>query len=341
VLSAVADLNILLLCLDQLALARQQLETREAECGRVAHILTDNAVELMLHHQAESIAASHGFPLSRRLSKEEERELIGPHLESKLKLSRELEVLSEAEAEFVAINHHYRNEVYHRGLRHNRVVWDLAWHYHSFACTLIQRLKAGLGIGFYPDKKLPARLLVYGATQGELTKKHREAVERIANDLSVKPVAPTERLGTVLGKTAAAEIRRLDEMLTWMVKNMPQSRKRSRVDIILENQLWAALFDPQRRAKCRRHPDAEARLAKAKAASTDPFDWMREILIPPITSDPIASWQRRARGITAEKDPVKAVKKYHSLRLVMDDLLEDTNTSAGALENHLDQLRGK
>ena len=49
----------------------------------------------------------------------------------------------------------------------------------------------------------------------------------------------------------------------------------------------------------------------------------------------------RARGITAEKDPVKAVKKYYSLRLVMDDLLEDTNTSAGALENHLDQLHRK
>jgi hypothetical protein len=337
-LGRMADLNRLLLCLDQLALARQQLETHEAECGRVAHILTDNAIELMLHHQAESIGLGFSFPLSRRIEKEEQRELIGPHLEPKLRLARELNVLTEPETEFVVINHYYRNEVYHRGLRHNRVIWNLAWHYHSFACDLIRRLKAGLGVSYNPDKKVPARLAAYGLTQGELMKTHKDVVTVLANALGEKDVAPTERLGVVLGRAVAAEIRCLDQMLDWIVENTPPSRKRTRQEVIIENQLWAVLFDPQRKAKCRRQPDAEARLVKAKAVSTDPIDWIRAVFTPPIMTDPIASWIRRAGGVTAEKNVIKALKKYHSLRLVMDDLIEDTNTLAGALENHLEQL---
>lgn len=98
----------------------------------------------MLHYQAEAAARSHGFPLTRRIEKEEQRELVGLHLEPKLRLARELKVLTAEESEFVVTNHYYRNEVYHRGLRHNRVIWDLAWHYHAFACALVPKINAGL-----------------------------------------------------------------------------------------------------------------------------------------------------------------------------------------------------
>jgi hypothetical protein len=335
-----ADLNRLLVCLDQLALARQQLETREAECGRVAHILTDNAVELMLHYQAEAAARSHGFPLTRRIEKEEQRELVGLHLEPKLRLARELKVLTAEESEFVVTNHYYRNEVYHRGLRHNRVIWDLAWHYHAFACALVPKINAGFGIGYSPDRKVPARLAAFGATHAELMKKHG-GVGPIARDLTEKGAAPEKKLGAVLGAAVAAEVRRLDEMLDWTVANLPRSRKRTRLEVIAENQLWAAMFDPQKAGKCRRHPEADERLAKAKLASTDPFEWVRVVLIPPITGDPIKSWTGRARSISAEIDVIKALKKYHSLRLVMDDLVEDSRSAAGALENHLEALSGR
>lgn len=335
-----ADLNVLLVCFDQLALARQQLENREAECGRLAHILTDNAVELMLHHQAECVAKSYGFPLSRRVEKEEQRELLGQHLDPKLKLARELGVLTVDQSEFITINHHYRNEVYHRGLRHNRVIWDLAWQYHSFACELLPRLKAGLGLSSHPQKPVPTRLLHYGKTQGEVTKTSK-IVEKIAADVAAKSVVPEKRLGFVLGKAVEAEVSRLDKMLDWMVENHPKSRPRTRLELIIENQLWAALFEPARRAKCQRHPNATATREKMKADGTDPFVWMKELLIPPITTDPIQSWTRRAQSIVGEKNPITAVKKYHSLRLVMDELLEDTNAAAGALDNYHDQLRGK
>jgi hypothetical protein len=99
--------------------------------------------------------------------------------------------------------------------------------------------------------------------------------------------------------------------------------------------------DPQKAGKCRRHPEADERLAKAKLASTDPFEWVRVVLIPPITGDPIKSWTGRARSISAEIDVIKALKKYHSLRLVMDDLVEDSRSAAGALENHLEALSGR
>jgi hypothetical protein len=335
-----ADLNRLLVCLDQLALARQQLETREAECGRVAHILTDNAIELMLHYQAEAAARSYGFPLTRRIEKEEQRELLGLHLEPKLRLARELKVLTADESEFIVTNHHYRNEVYHRGLRHNRVIWDLAWHYHAFACALVPKITAGFGTSYNPDKKVPIRLSSFGATQAAIMRTHG-GVGPIARSLTENGAAPKEKLGAVLGAAVEAEIRRFDEILEWTVANLPRSRKRTRLEVIVENQLWAAMFDPQRASKCRRHSEADTRLAKAKSTSKDPFEWVRAVLVPPITGDPIKSWNGRARSIASEKDTIKALKKYHALRLVMDDLVEDSRSAAGALEHHLEMLSGR
>jgi len=76
-----------------------------------------------------------------------------------------------------------------------------------FACELLPRLKAGLGLSSHPQKPVPARLIQYGKTEGELTKTSK-IVEMIV-DVGGKSVVPAKRLGVVLGKAVEAESERL------------------------------------------------------------------------------------------------------------------------------------
>src|SRR5947209_19698185 len=44
---------------------------------------------------------------------------------------------------FVLVCHQYGNELYHRGILHESVIFDIAWQYHDIVCTLISRLQKG------------------------------------------------------------------------------------------------------------------------------------------------------------------------------------------------------
>jgi hypothetical protein len=74
-------------CLDQLEAAREQLEEEDPLRGRIAHILSDNVAELILHYQAENID---GF----KWSKDAPREAIEHDLDCR---QRESEVESVAD----------------------------------------------------------------------------------------------------------------------------------------------------------------------------------------------------------------------------------------------------
>jgi len=129
-------------CLDQLEAAREQLEEEDPLRGRIAHILADNVAELIVHYQAEHIDA---FKWSKGAPREAIERLLPEALEQdlhpKLRLAKLVGMVSDIEADFIAINHRYRNEVYHRGQIHDRFIWDLAWRYQGFVCKLLARVQ--------------------------------------------------------------------------------------------------------------------------------------------------------------------------------------------------------
>src|SRR5436305_1284224 len=100
-------------CLDQLEAAREQLEEEDPLRGRIAHILADNVAELIVHYQAEHIDV---FTWSKDAPPESIERLLPEALEQdlqpKLRLAELIRMVSDLEADFIAINHRYRNEVY-------------------------------------------------------------------------------------------------------------------------------------------------------------------------------------------------------------------------------------
>lgn len=330
-----------LTCLDQLILASEQLDQKDSANGRMAHILTDNAVELMLHYQAERTLPDKGcYPEIRQLSKNEEADYLGRNFKPKVKLARKLGVIGDEEAEFILINHEYRNEVYHAGLRHEPVIWDLAWHYHSFACSLLPKIKMGLGHSYRLEKEVSPRLKRFVSTESELVRGDFGAkFTAICNSVGAKVTNPKELLSTVVGQALSHDVKNVDDALNFIEKY--DGKALSRNEIIVETQLWSAMFDEERRNKCTRKPCVKSVEELQRAGITDPVAILGMFLQPPITEDPIGRWQKRIVSLRAEKTALRALKKYHTLRTEMNDLCEAVFRTASGLSNHLDYLRGK
>ncbi|MEK6374509.1 MAG: hypothetical protein AABO58_17630 [Acidobacteriota bacterium] len=140
-------------CVEQLDIAAVQLAIDDAWHARFAVILCDNALELMLHKQAEEAVQRnrlfHAFA-KYQVDKLKLSEALGRHFDKKVSFShRELRRLSDEEAQFAKLAHGYRNELYHTGIAHDRILYPLAWHYHRLVCDLFSRLPL-LGYSWSP-----------------------------------------------------------------------------------------------------------------------------------------------------------------------------------------------
>ena len=307
----------------------------------MAHILTDNAVELMLHYQAVcSLRDKSCFPEISNLNESQEADFLGRHFKPKVRLAKKLGILGDDEADYVLINHEYRNEVYHTGIRHERIIWDLAWSYHSFAVQLLPKIKMGLGHSWVPRKDVSPRLKRFFSTEDDLVNGDTaQNIVKICESVGNKLLMPTECLGHVLGQSINDDLKKLDKALDWIEKS--DGKPLSRNEIIVRVQLWSVMFDEERKKKCRRKPCGKSVQELQNEGVTEPVDIVGMFLEPPITKDPIEKWRKRSTSLNNDKNDLTCLKKYDSLRTEMNDLYEDVQSHASALEGHLEYLRGK
>lgn len=136
--------------IEQLDLAGRQLERIDANYARFAIILTDNIVELMLYRRCKRAIREDGtmFGYGRRYqviepkyTDEMRKATEDRSFETKVKFCRhQLQLLTEDEQVFINTVHQYRNEAYHVGIKHDDLLYPIAWQYHDFACDLFQKL---------------------------------------------------------------------------------------------------------------------------------------------------------------------------------------------------------
>jgi hypothetical protein len=123
----------------QLDHAATQLSQQTALSRRMALILTDNAVELMLHHYASErleqdlSCGSHEEQAKTRKIRDE---VLGHQFVPKVNFARSTDRLAEDEALFTKLAHTFRNEAYHVGVLHEDVITELTWCYYGLACKL-------------------------------------------------------------------------------------------------------------------------------------------------------------------------------------------------------------
>lgn len=126
--------------LEQMDLALEHLSKAEVHNARFALMLTDNAVELILHQiakdQADRIKSSHH--LERDYTRKEELSVaLGRSFDAKVKFARLEGKLTDEFAQTINLLHAYRNELYHVGLQHEPILQQLAELYFDTACRFL------------------------------------------------------------------------------------------------------------------------------------------------------------------------------------------------------------
>lgn len=107
--------------IEQLDLALGQIGKSDVHNARFELMLTDNALELILHQIAKDKASElkmfsfkeKGYAHKAALDK-----ALGRNFDAKVKFARIEKRLSDKLAQTITVLHDYRNEVYHVGLKH-------------------------------------------------------------------------------------------------------------------------------------------------------------------------------------------------------------------------------
>jgi hypothetical protein len=326
-------------CLDQLDAAREQLEEEDSMRGRIAHILADNVAELILHYQAEHID---GFKWSKGAPRQAIESLLPDALEQdlqpKLRLAKLTRMISDQEAEFIAINHRYRNEVYHRGHVHDRFIWDLAWHYQGFVCKLLTRVQT-LGETYSFPFQFPKRLKRFNLGERDLFRvgMNESRLLEICEAVAKKTIQPQNALGEKLSIAIVADIEELNEAIDFITKY--DYRMKTRQAVIIQSQLWSLVGSKKKVKGYKRIPGAPSYESLTAGGRMDPIVALSQILQPPVYKDIVPSWKKRGCDVALERNPMKALVKYQAIRDSIQAVYEGVLRMAGGLSAHLDAVR--
>jgi hypothetical protein len=327
-------------CLDQLDCAREHLDHEDVLNGRIAHILSDNVAELILHYQAEHID---GFKWSKGAPRQQIERLVpaalGRDLKPKLRLAKLIGMLTDSEAAFVSINHEYRNEVYHRGLIHDRVIWDLAWHYQGFVCKLLGRVKT-FGETYSLEFQVPKRLERFSLDKQDLFRtpfSGESRLNEICDSISRKNSQPKNALGDKLSVTILEDIDELNGAIEFVAKY--DRRMKTREQVIVQSQLWSIFGRKELPKGYKLIPGAPSLASLRAAGPIDPVVALSQIIRPPVYRDLVPSWKSRGESIALERDPLVALIKYQALRDSFQAVYESVLRGAAGLSDHMDAVR--
>jgi hypothetical protein len=325
-------------CVEQLDLAAKQLDQTSSAYARFALILTDNVLELMLHRFAEQelkwdemwrILGKQKYP------DDERAKVLGQHFEEKLKFARKLGVLTEDEMTFVLICHRYRNELYHRGIVHESVIFDVAWQYHDVVCNLMPRLRKG-SYRWRMGESVSTVVKTYCGEEG-LSRNPDQRLPEVAKKLANAKPKASRSFALALSEAAIARLEELDGDIEFLMRDSPT--KRTRQDVIFDVQAWPFLLSDEAKGSIQLNPGEQIQ------SFQHAFNLLRERWKPPISNDPVPRWKDRATRLLHEFSPLKVLEKYQQLMDQMDDFDEKVHDAAVALDQHIqqeiDRRRGK
>jgi hypothetical protein len=316
-------------CVEQLDLAAQLLTNPITSYGRLALILTDNAVELMLDRQCVEhfwMLGSANLPLPPGEAKARDKAL-GKHFEEKPKFCCKLGVISEVEKDFILTSHGYRSKAYHQGILYEDIMHALAWEYHALACQLFGRFPPKAVTLRFDDKLTPAVRRHLGEKGINFVVATSDSFEKAARSLSQARPALAEELPATLSHSAVKRVDELQDDLTFLTRNHPDTLDEGR--IIERLQFYEHMFGEHAGIAGLRDitepPDLAASLQLHRAA------WK-----PKIRRNPCPRWRARALALAKETNPAMSLRKYENLREQMGDFANMVSEAARSLSHAIE-----
>jgi len=324
--------------LDQLDLALEHIQKGNMHDARFGMMLTDNALELVLHQIAKDKVAD----LKMWSFKQEEYrhqaaldEALRRKFDAKVKFAKIEAGLSEELAQTITILHSYRNEVYHIGLTHEAILPALSRFYFDVTCTFLATYEP--------------RFFSWGSNQvlPERAKKYFNSSRYFPGDagdfgkgcVSLRSACGHEPALTIetLADEMDAIISQQDTCIDIVADGVYKGQRTTRDGAVLDTQAWRLAFSKEGKAfaQSRGYTDHMLKLP----------EWLRDHYQFELTTDPIPSWTARARRLRANKNPHSVLSTYQAFLASTEDIREALAESAEAAEREIDRLidmkRGK
>lgn len=327
-------------CVEQLDRAARELREGNPVNSRLALILTDNVVELVSHRSCKQLIDWDGgrsWADKPKYSHRQRKRVLGRFFDQKIALLRSEGLLGEDEQEFILIAHEHRNKAYHIGLRDDAIMWSLAWHYHKLGCELFGRLKPDWMQSTSNDPYTDRVKYHLGKVSGSGRLGPFAEVDKLAESLSAERPPADRSLGAILSEALLDELEELESQVDFLVTDNPNHLNKA---AILQHVQYYADFQAEM-DKTELFPSDRAYQREVKRIQS----CMQTSWKPKYDRLPVDGWRRRAKSLASEKNYLKALKKFESVRADKAYLTDAISDAAGELDAHIqmqtDHARGK
>jgi hypothetical protein len=324
--------------LEQLDLALEHISKREVHNARFGLLLTDNAVELMLHQMAKDKAGHFElfhflrdeYPHKAALDKALKRSF-----DAKVKFAKLEGNLSDEVAQTINIMHEFRNELYHVGLQHEAILPGLARFYFDAVCRYLGRYEPD-GLGWTYKDEMPERAKKYFHDRGGFPGQ--------PEDFGNGCLALAKQCGHDPAQTVAALADHMDDIIAEqdsdiaiMAGGVYEGEQITRDKAVTECQAWTVAFSEEGRAFA---------MERGWTGNMLEFvDFLSDHYPLKFRGDPVPSWRHQVAKLRAQKNPHAALAHYHSFMAQTADIREALSEAAGRVEEQIDmeidRARGK
>ncbi|SNT53121.1 hypothetical protein SAMN05216374_4623 [Tardiphaga sp. OK246] len=240
--------------LEQLDLALEHVSKRDIHNARFGLMLTDNAVELVLHQIAKDKASdiktfsylNEEFSHQANLNK-----ALGRSFGDKVKFAKLMGSMTDEVFQTIVIMHGFRNEVYHVGLQHEAILSSLAMFYFDVACSYLATYKPR-GLGWGASQKLPERAKKYFRGHASFP----GGFDDFANGCAALAKAcghdPAETVA-VLADHFDEVVSDQDTRIDIVAQGVYEGQQTTRSQAVVGSQAWPLAFSEDGKAFARKH----------------------------------------------------------------------------------------
>jgi len=324
--------------IEQLDLALEQISKGDIHNARFGLMLTDNAVELVLHQIAKDKVSDVKMYSWRREEYTHQAALdkaIGRNFDAKVKFAKIEGGLTDELAQTITIMHGYRNEVYHVGLKHESILLALALFYFDVTCAYLGTYKSR-GLGWGSNQALPERAKKY--FRGD--KSFPGGFDDFSNGCeTLRKACNHDPLHTVviLADEMDQIVSQQDTCIDIVADGVYKGQRTTRDGAVLDTQAWRLAFSKEGK---------EFAFNSGWTGNTlQLVEWLKTNFAHKFRADPIPSWKAQAARLRAKKNPHIALSNYQSFMASTADIRESIEESAAAAEREIEMLidraRGK
>lgn len=325
--------------LDQLDLAVDFLTKDGPNNARFALMLTDNVIEITLHQFAldkKRFLTAYSYSSKAYKYHYQLDAALGRSFKAKIKFACLSGLLTEQEMESLLILHHFRNEVHHIGVKHEVILRALAGFSSKLTCDFFTRYEPQ-SLFWLSDLTLPERVHKYFPDYGKATFPFTtEQFHNAHTTLSERANFKADELVSVLTEDMEIELETQDACLDIIAQDAPNLS--SRDDVFMHIQSWLTFESKEGKQYLKTHNrDAADVFAQVEWLKNN-YPWQQR-------TDPLPGWRKRLCSLRHERDPHKALNKYHNFMRETEDIrsaLEQSSFSVDAEnQRQLDAIRGK